>query len=155
MRTSIIAASLLAIALPAFAQDATEELPPGGEAPVDGIAPISDAAPDANGVPDASSVQLTCTFATECIDDECADSGYTGTLTVISDGAGMAEAEWSDPTETVAMAAVNNGSTTLASATETSPAKQRLLTLLETGEARFTTHLTDPIMSITYAGQCE
>ncbi|WBU65036.1 hypothetical protein [Paracoccus aerodenitrificans] len=145
------------IALQAAAQqaDPAGALPPGGEAPVDEVPAISDAAPQSDGTPDATSVTLSCSFATECVDDECAATDYEGRLTIISDGAGLAEAEWDDPSESVAMAAVVENGMTLASATETAPAKQRLLTVLESGEARFTTHLTDPAMSITYAGQCE
>ncbi|WBU55454.1 hypothetical protein [Paracoccus sediminicola] len=166
MKTHLIAATLLISALPALAQEATapaaqpetapaETLPPAGEAPVDEIAPVSDAAPDAAGVPDAASARMECSFVSECIDDECAETEYGGTLTVITDGAGLAEAEWSDVSETVALAAVVENGTTLASATETAPARQRLLTVLEDGTARFTTHLTDPAMSITYAGACQ
>ncbi|WBU59344.1 hypothetical protein [Paracoccus albus] len=160
----LVACAALLCAGPVFAQDAApaEELPPAaeaplppaGEAPVDEIAPISDVAPD-GGAPDATSTALACTFTTECVDNECADSGYEGQLTVITDGAGLAEAEWADPSETVAMSAILENGTTLATSTESGPAKQRLLTVLADGQARFTTHLTDPLMAITYVGQCE
>ncbi|SDE11826.1 hypothetical protein SAMN05421538_10479 [Paracoccus isoporae] len=159
MTRQMIAAALLASALPVLAvaqETASEALPPAGQAPVDDIAPISDAAPDAMGQPDAVSRQMSCRFTTECVDGDCAETEYEGQLTVISDGAGFAEAEWIDPSETLAMSAITAGGATLASLSEsTAPAKQRLMTVLDSGEARFTTHLTDPVMSITYAGQCE
>lgn len=164
MTLRLVALAALLAAAPAFAQDAAPDeslppaaeapLPPAGEAPVDEVAPISDVAPD-GGAPDATATKLTCNFATECVDDECAASGYEGQLTIITDGAGLAEVEWADPSEKVAMSAVIENGTTLATATETAPAKQRLLTVLEDGAARFTTHLTDPVTSITYTGQCE
>ncbi|NHF71822.1 hypothetical protein [Paracoccus xiamenensis] len=157
-----IAAVLLA--LPVFAQDAApdeplppttvEDLPPGGQAPVDQIPAISDVAPD-GGVPDATATAMSCSFQTECVDAECAESGFAGRLTVISDGAGMAEAEWDDDAESLAFSAVLNNGSILASSTTTEPPGQRLLTILANGEARYTTHLTDPIHAISYVGTCE
>ena len=164
MRAALMATALTLSALPALAQDAapnealppveTETLPPAGEAPVDEIAPISDVAPD-GGVPDADAVRMGCTFQTECMDTECSASGYEGWMTVMSDGAGMAEVEWDDPSESVAMSAVTDGGILLASSTGTEAGRQRMLTVLPDGQARFTTHLTDPPMAITYLGECK
>lgn len=157
-----LAACLLA--LPAVAQDAApneplpptrvEGLPPGGQAPVDQIPAIADVAPD-GGVPDAKAMEMACSFKTECVDTECAASGFAGRLTVISDGAGMAEAEWDDDAETLSLSAQLSDGIIMASASNTDPANQRLLTVLADGQARFTTHLSDPISAITYIGACE
>ncbi|MFD1797536.1 hypothetical protein FQV27_11745 [Paracoccus aurantiacus] len=164
MKFPLIAAVALIAALPVFAQDAapdealppaeTDILPPGGDAPVDEIPPIADVAPD-GGSPDATAIDMACTFETECNDAECASSGYQGRLTIISDGAGLAEGEWADPSETISLSAIVTNGTVLASSSGSETGKQRLLTVLPDGKARFTTHLTDPIMAITYIGSCE
>ena len=165
IRSVTAAAAILTLAaLPGLAQDAAPgealppgaeaPLPPGGMAPVDDIAPIADVAPD-DGAPDAEAVEYACAFTMECVDDECAATDYSGRLTVISDGAGLAEAEWDDPSETVSMSAATDGGTVMASSSGTEPGKQRLLTLLGDGTARFTTHMTDPLLAITYSGLCE
>ena len=161
------AALLLALpvfAPPVFAQDAApdeplpptkvEGLPPGGQAPVDQIPAIADVAPD-DGSPDAVATDMACHFQTECVDAECAASGYQGRLTVTSDGAGLAEAGWEDPSESVALSAIVNDGTILASADGGEDGRLRILTVLPDGAARFTTHQTDPISAITYIGSCE
>ena len=164
----LIAAAAMLCALPAFAQDAapdeplppttTDHLPPAGEAPVDQIAPIADVAPD-DGAPDATATRMACTFTSQCTDGTCEPSGYTGTLTVMSDGAGMAEAEWDDDMGSLAFsAALDDGVVRAYSSDNNSedPAPvQQMLTVNTTGEARFTVHDSDPISSISYSGSCE
>lgn len=155
MKLYSITAAILGATLPAFAQDHAPA--PATSAPVDEIAPISDTIPEDEGESDSVSAQLSCTFITECVDNKCTESDYQGRLTIITDGAGLAEAEWADGSDTVAMSAIIEQGTTLASYTETesTPFKQRLLTIAESGEARFTTHLTAPVTAISYIGSCE
>ena len=152
------------MALPAFAQDAppdeplppvtTDNLPPGGQAPVDQIPAISDVAPD-GGAPDATATKLACQFKTQCTDATCAESGFAGHLTVISDGAGMAEAQWDDEMESLALSAQQEGGVTMAFSTGDDPTGQQILTIAANGEARFTFHKTDPISVVSYLGSCE
>ena len=152
------------MALPAFAQDAppdealppatTEQLPPGGQAPVDQIPAISDVAPD-DGAPDATATKMACHFKTQCVDTKCAESGFAGKLTIISDGAGMAEAQWDDEMESLPLSAQQEGSVTMAFSTGDDPTGQQILTIGANGEARFTFHKTDPISSTSYLGSCE
>ena len=162
IRMTLAAACLLA--LPAHAQDAapdealppaaTEQLPPGGQAPVDQIPAISDVAPD-GGQPDATATKMACQFKTQCVDATCAESGFAGHLTVISDGAGMAEAQWDDKTESLALSAQQEGGVTMAFSTGDDPTGQQILTIAANGEARFTFHKTDPISVVSYLGSCE
>lgn len=164
-----LTAAALLLALPVHAQDAapneplpptaTDHLPPAGEAPVDQIPAISDVAPD-GGAPDATARTLNCTFSSQCTEDKgCAESGFAGRLTVISDGAGMAEAEWDDDTGAMSFSADLRDGVILASSTdaaaESDAPSQTILTVLANGEARFTTHHTDPISAISYIGVCE
>ncbi|WP_313135296.1 hypothetical protein [Paracoccus jeotgali] len=141
------------LAAPLAAQ--TSDLPPAGAAPVDQIAPISDAAPMQDGTPDAESMTLDCTFQTECSDTDCAASDYGGRLTVISDGAGLSAADWQDGVETLALAAAVQGRRILAASAAPETGKPRMFSVMPDGQARLTTHLTDPIMAITHIGSCE
>ncbi|MBA4490008.1 hypothetical protein [Paracoccus sp. S1E-3] len=152
------------MALPAFAQDAapdeplppatTEQLPPGGQAPVDQIPAISDVAPD-GGAPDATAMKMACHFKTQCVDTKCTETSFAGKLTIISDGAGMAEAQWDDDKESLALSAQQEGAVTMAFSTGDDPVGQQILTIAANGEARFTFHKTDPISSTSYLGTCE
>ncbi len=163
----LIAATALLVALPAFAQDAapdealpptTEEvLPPGGEAPVDQVPPISDVAPD-GGEPDAMVSHLSCSFTQQCEDGTCAESGYAGSLIVMSDGAGMAEAEWDDDTGPLAFTALLDGYLIRAYSSDNNSENpspvQQMLTIGADGAARLSVHHTDPVHALSYSGTC-
>ena len=153
----------LLLALPAQAQDApadeplpprAEHLPAAGKAPVDEAPAISDVAPD-DGAPDAESLRLACHFTTECVDATCGPASYKGRLTVISDGVGMAEVEWDAPKETVSMSGVIQKRDIFAADAPEEEPLQRIFSVLGNGEARYTTHLGQPLKAITYIGSCE
>lgn len=165
----LIAAAAVLCALPAFAQDAApdeplppatvEDLPPAGEAPVDEIAPISDVAPD-GGVPDATATRLACSFTSQCIDGSCEESGYAGTLTVMSDGAGLAEAEWEDDLGPMAFSAVLDEGIVRAYSTDnnsedSSDLLQSMMTVDTDGKAVYTVHEPYPLRAVSYSGSCE
>lgn len=150
-----LTAIFTSLALPALAQGpASSSLPPAGKAPVDEIASISDTAPD-SGISDADTAHLSCAFQTECIDAECAKSGYNARMTVLTDGAGLAEVEWVDPSETIAMAATIEHGAIIASSQEEDGITQRMLTVHDDGVARYTAHLGNPLITISYIGNCE
>ncbi|MFV0408514.1 MAG: hypothetical protein ACK5LJ_02055 [Paracoccus sp. (in: a-proteobacteria)] len=148
MTRPILTAALLLSALPALAQN------PASQAAVDGIAPISDIAPEGDAT-EGDAIHMACSFARECIDNECQDSGYEGRLTIITDGAGLAEAEWADPSETVSMSAEIDSGNVFARSGADDASLQRILTVLDSGDARYTSHLGAPLMAITYIGSCE
>lgn len=165
----LIATATVFCALPAFAQDAApneplppttvEDLPPAGEAPVDAIAPISDVAPD-GGMPDATATRLTCNFTSQCTDGACEESNYPGTLTVMSDGAGLAEAEWEDDLGPLAFSAVLDEGIVRAYSTENSSEDssdllQHMMTVDTDGNAVYTVQETYPVRAISYTGSCE
>lgn len=151
----LVAALALTAGLAAPLSAQTSDLPPAGAAPVDQIAPISDAAPMQDGTPDAQSMTFDCSFQTECSDTDCGASDYGGRLTVISDGAGLSTADWQDGAETLALAAAVQGGRILAASAAPETGKPRMFSVMPDGQARLTTHLTDPIMAITHIGSCE
>ena len=106
----------------------------------------------------AQAAEWTCTFKTECRDDECATSGYEAALalTPMSIDAGVAtlQATLSDDAETLTMAGMDqNGLQRLFNIE--SAAGSRLLTISPDGKARYTTHIADPAAAVTYIGRCE
>lgn len=100
----------------------------------------------------------TCSFQTECLDDECAESGYQAelALTPSSIDAGIAKVtgKLTDDAETVPLAGTDqNGLLRLSNIENATGA--RLLTIGADGTARYTTHIPDPVMAMTYLGRCE
>ena len=152
MKFTILAAIVCSISVPVWAGGIA--LAQASPAPVEQVPAIADVAPK-NATPQTAPVIYACRFMTGCIDADCSASDYEGRLTVISDGAGLAEAEWADNSETVALSAVVSDDIVLARADDISGAKQRLLTVLPDGGARFTTHASGPLSAITYLGTCK
>ncbi|MFB2532564.1 hypothetical protein ACEYYB_01915 [Paracoccus sp. p4-l81] len=95
---------------------------------------------------------LDCAFATECLDGDCAASGYALTLNV-TDAPDAVTAELRDDAETAQLRGQRHGGALALDAGTTLPA--RLVSIGADGAARYTTHLTDPVMSITYVGHCK
>ncbi|MDB6180177.1 hypothetical protein [Paracoccus fistulariae] len=102
---------------------------------------------------------LNCVFATECLDNECADSGYSAQLRLrnarpVDSQMTLISAEFEDASETVPLQGMilsgNKRLFNTESATGT-----RLLTISPDGTARYTTHIAEPLMAMTYLGQCE
>lgn len=94
----------------------------------------------------AAATEWSCLFQTECVDGDCAGSGYEASVTLGPDGT---TATLSDPSEDVSL----TGSATGAAVSLAAP--NRLLTVDAAGDARYTTHFDDPAMAITYLGRCE
>lgn len=100
----------------------------------------------------------TCTFATECLDDQCSPSGYEASLAVtptsIDAGIAQVTARLEDPSETFPLAGTDqNGLLRLSNIDNATGA--RLITVTPDGTARYTIHIADPAMAMTYLGRCE
>ena len=106
----------------------------------------------------AQAAEWTCSFKTECLDEDCAASGYKArlALTPVSIDAGVAtlQASLSDDSEAVPMAGMDQNGLMRMFNLE-SAAGARLLTIWPDGTARYTTHIAGPAASMTYAGRCE
>ena len=106
----------------------------------------------------AQAADWSCTFKTECLDDECAASGYEAQLALmpvsIDAGEATLQARLSDESEAVPMAGMDQNGLMRMFNLE-SVAGARLLTIWPDGTARYTTHIAGPAASMTYAGRCE
>jgi hypothetical protein len=112
--------------------------------------------------PAAASAQqlpgMTCTFPSECLDDDCSPSGYEADLRLkplgIDAGVATLTATIEDLSERVELQGKDqNGLMRLYDIDSANGA--RLLTVWPDGTARYTTHIADPASSITYVGRCE
>lgn len=97
-----------------------------------------------------------CAFTTECIDSECQDSSYAGSL---SANATTHSGHWTDSAETIDLAVAEQDGVTMASEPMAQGRTQRILTIMPEGAARYTVHVTDPAigaapLALTYLGQC-
>ncbi|TRW97640.1 hypothetical protein FNJ84_09085 [Paracoccus sp. M683] len=106
----------------------------------------------------AQEASWNCKFQTECLDNECAGSAYETSLVLLTSSidAGIATVggRLEDSAESLPMAGMDqNGLIRLFNIESATGA--RLLTLAPDGTARYTTHIADPIMSMTYLGRCE
>lgn len=102
---------------------------------------------------------LTCSFETECTDNDCADSSYSATVQMkaarpVDSHLTMMSAQFQDASETIDMQGVIiDGHKRMFNMD--SDAGARLLTVDGDGTARYTTHIAEPLMAMTYLGQCE
>ncbi|AUH34366.1 hypothetical protein [Paracoccus tegillarcae] len=99
-----------------------------------------------------------CSFDNECLDQECAPSGYEASLVLLASSidAGIAtlSGRLEDSAENLPLAGMDqNGLVRLFNIENATGA--RLLTLSPDGTARYTTHIADPAMVMTYLGRCE
>ena len=106
----------------------------------------------------AQTVSWTCTFITICKDDVCTGVTYEATLTLmpmaLDAGVTTLRASFDDSTESFKLAGTDqNGLQRLSNIDGATGA--RLLTIWPDRAARYTTHIADPAMSMTYMGRCE
>lgn len=106
----------------------------------------------------AQEASWNCNFQSECLDDQCATSGYEASLVLLTSSidAGIAtvNGRLEDSAENLPLAGIDqNGLIRLFNIESATGA--RLLTVTPDGTARYTTHIADPIMSMTYLGRCE
>jgi len=102
-------------------------------------------------------VNLACRFTIECFDTEgCSDTQFDTSLTGHAGGKTpenmIAIAEFVTDAETLPMVgARDNGALQLAHRTE---AAHHMITVATTGDTRYSVHLSDGPMMISYAGIC-
>lgn len=102
---------------------------------------------------------MTCNFETECTDSDCADSSYSATVQMkaarpVDSHLTMMSAVFSDPSESYEMQGmIVDGNRRMFNMDSETGA--RLLTVAADGSARYTNHIAEPLMAMTYLGQCE
>ncbi|QDY69068.1 hypothetical protein [Qingshengfaniella alkalisoli] len=101
---------------------------------------------------DAPPIQLSCSFETECFEDEdCAESTFSLSLT---GEVGITDAQLLSDSETITGSLAATPAGGLAFLGITGPAVH-LLSKGEDFTARYTVHLTNGPMVISYLGRCE
>ncbi|WP_187793550.1 hypothetical protein [Paracoccus amoyensis] len=102
---------------------------------------------------------MTCNFETECTDSDCADSSYSATVQMtaarpVDSHLTIMSAVFSDVSETYEMQGkIVDGNRRMFNMDSTAGA--RLLTIAADGTARYTNHIAEPLMAMTYLGQCK
>ncbi len=111
-----------------------------------------------DGAPVQAEIALECRFAKECLEDEdCADSGYAFSLNGraggVNENAMVAQTVLSDDAGNTDLLGVRqDGALSLGGGRfET----RHMLTISVEGTARYTVHLADGPMMISYSGMCE
>ncbi|MEM8577794.1 MAG: hypothetical protein AAGF60_08080 [Pseudomonadota bacterium] len=103
-------------------------------------------------------LERACVFATECVEAEgCTETEFeprlAGRMGGMTPDEMIVEAGFESPAETVRLLGVlSNGALSLAGGTFQA---RHLLTVSDTGAARYTVHYAEGPMAISYLGTCE